>query len=80
MENRMPALHILTPRKRRLDRAEISHVLWNKIRKAKKSHTLKCGCVIKPGMHYHSVGVLINRQLVFTKQHALGMCCEPVLN
>lgn len=78
----MRAIHILTPRKRRLELAKPSHIvlLWNKIRTARKPHILKCGCTIKPGQVYHSTGMLIKGKFAYAKQHALGMCCEPTLN
>ncbi len=78
----MSAIHILTPRSRRLDRAKPQHIvlLWNKVRKARKAHTLKCGCTIQPGTYYHSTGMLIKGHFTYAKQHALGFCCEPVPN
>lgn len=49
--------------------------LWNEIRLARKPHVLKCGCTIKPGIRYHSVGVLVNGRFTVLKQHVFG-CLE----
>jgi hypothetical protein len=72
--------HVLTPKSRRLHCAKASDtkVLWNKIRLAKKPHLLKCGCVIQPGELYHSAGMKIKGHVVYSKQHALGLCTETM--
>jgi len=51
-------------------------VLWNKLPVARTEHTLKCGCKIKPGQTYHSVGAKLNNQFKHYKQHALGLCLD----
>ena len=54
-------------------------VLWNKVRRSRTTHTLKCGCVIGPGIHYHSTGMLINgKHFAYAKQHLVG--CLEVLH
>ena len=50
-------------------------VLWNKIRRARKDHILKCGCILKAGLHYHCVGAMVNNRFTITKQH-VHSCLE----
>jgi hypothetical protein len=72
----MSATHILTPRKRRLK--PTLKVLKNKITMARVTHTLRCGCELKPGFQYHQVVALVNGQFTITKQHFSGKCIELV--
>lgn len=44
-------------------------LLWNEIRQARKPHELDCGCTIRPGVHYHAVGVKIAKSIVYHKRH-----------
>lgn len=53
-------------------------VLWNKIRCARVSHVLPCGCIIRPGEHYHSTGILLDNVFTYKKQHVQGMCVEKL--
>lgn len=72
--------HIQTPKSRRLDYVKAhtlpSHIvlLWNKVRKARKPHTLKCACVVQPGEYYHSCGMKIKGKIAYAKSHALEAC------
>lgn len=49
----------------------------NRIKCARVSHRLDCGCTIKPGHHYHQVAFGVGRQIVYLKRHIFG-CLEDI--
>lgn len=51
--------------------------IYNEVRKARKEHTLKCGCLLRAGFQYIAVGVLIDGVFVNEKHHMNG-CFEKL--
>lgn len=55
-----------------------TRILWNVLRKARTAHILDCGCLIGPGITYHSVGARQGRSpLIYHKRHVIG-CLEDI--
>lgn len=44
-------------------------LLWNRLRRTRVDRELDCGCIAQAGTHYHSVGIKVQRSLLYLKRH-----------